>query len=284
MRALAAASAVLVIMAVLLAQRPTPERATRVVPGEAALRLEPPRAAHQAAPLPGAPITSAGADVATASVHQAAPKHTTAENAAAVEARRAATTTTQPGAAPRVERFRRGSREHAAAVGKALASPDYEHAAAPVARLYLAYFGRVPDYEGFGHYIGEREVGVPLEDIAQEFAGSPEFGMRYGELDNAAFVDRIHRNVGAAEAAQRDYWIAQLESGAMSRGEVMLAFSESGHFRSSTSDAVFIAMAYAQALGRAPTPAERAHWEAFLAAGHPHGAVLEALVGGRAGK
>ena len=193
------------------------------------------------------------------------------------------TTTGQLPSVAGVQRFKRGSREHAAAVGKALASPDYGQVVAPVARLYLAFFNRVPDYEGFGHYIAERDVGTPLADIAEEFAGSAEFAMRYGELDNAAFVDRIHRNVGAA-AAHRDYWIAQLDSGAMTRGQVMLQFSESDRFRATTHDAVFIAMAYAEALRRAPTPAERAHWEAFLVAGHPHGAMLEALVAGDAEK
>ena len=279
MRALAAASAVLVIMAVLLAGLPAPQIAAPTPPREQALepapRLAPQRASQQAMVVRGAPASTAGsAQVQLPGPHAPRPEHKTAE-----EAQRAAAATTRLASAARVERFKRGSREHAAAIGRTLESPDYAHAVQPVARLYLAYFSRVPDYEGFDHYITSRDVGTPLEDIAQEFAGSPEFDMRYGQLDNAGFVDRIHRNVGLADAVQRDYWIAQLDSGAMSRGEVMLAFSESEPFRASTSDAVFIAMAYAEVLGRAPTHAERAHWEAFLAAGRSHEALLEALVG-----
>jgi hypothetical protein len=69
----------------------------------------------------------------------------------------------------------------------------------------------------------------------------------------------------------------------MSRGEVMLALSEGPGFRAATDHAVFVTMAYAQALERAPTPAELAHWRAFLDAGGPQGSVLDALVGNRAG-
>lgn len=61
---------------------------------------------------------------------------------------------------------------------------------------------------------------------------------------------------------------------ASSAGESRGALAETG--------TVAAAPAYVEALRRAPTPAERAHWEGFLSAGNPHGAMLEALVAGDA--
>ncbi len=113
----------------------------------------------------------------------------------------------------------------------------------PVARLYLAYFQRHPDFQGFEYYIDEREGGRPLADIADEFAGSREFADRYGALDNAQFLDRIERNVGGEiDPEQRAQWLAQLDTGVVTRGQVMLALSESDGFREATGDEVYVAI------------------------------------------
>ncbi|MEO7810818.1 MAG: DUF4214 domain-containing protein [Usitatibacter sp.] len=163
----------------------------------------------------------------------------------------------------------------------AIDSEESSNAVAPLARLYFAFMDRAADYEGLNYYIGERDGGMSLESIAEEFAGSTEFGLRYGELDHAAFVDRVFRNVfdASPDAAQRAYWIARLESG-MTRGQVMLAFSESAAFRTASSNEVFVTMAYAEALRREPDPAGFARWVRFLDAGNPREAVIAGLLGG----
>lgn len=184
------------------------------------------------------------------------------------------------GARINVREFTPGSKAHADAIASVVGSAEAQQAVAPVARLYFAYFGRVPDYEGLSHYVEERDAGTPLGDIAEEFAGSDEFDLRYGALDHAGFVDLVFRNVagGAADAAQRAHWIAQLESGAMTRGEVMLAFSEGAGFQVRVGDEVFVTMAYAETLRRTPHPAELARWVGLLEAGHPRRAVIDSLV------
>jgi hypothetical protein len=182
-----------------------------------------------------------------------------------------------------VHRFAPGSKGHAEAIASTLASGGVQALAAPVARLYFASFNRAPDYEGLNYYIDERNGGEPLAAIADEFAGSVEFDGRYGELDNAAFVDRIHLNIAgsAADAALRAQWIAQLDSGAMTRGELMVALSESTQFRSLTANPVFVTLAYAETLGRAPSPAELERWVAYLDRGHPRDEVIQELLGKR---
>lgn len=182
-----------------------------------------------------------------------------------------------------VREFAPGSKAHAEALAQGLASEEFQDVVTPLARLYLAYFGRVPDYEGFDYYIGERERGESLDAIADEFAGSAEFEARYGALDNAAFVDRVLQNVFGLPGDAQDgaYWVDQLESGRLTRGQVMLIFSESAGYRATTANEVFVAIAYAQTLARAPDPADLARWVRFLEAGNPRRAVIDGLLAGR---
>lgn len=173
-----------------------------------------------------------------------------------------------------------GSKGISEAIASSIGSDNSEETVAPVARLYFAYFNRAPDYEGFDYYIDEHGGGRPLDAIAEEFAGSREFEMRYGSVDNAAFIDRVYQNVvgGPADAAQRAYWLGQLDSGSVTRGELMLAFSESAAFRALIGDEVFVTMAYAETLRRAPDPAELLHWLGFLDDGNPRVAVIDGLL------
>jgi hypothetical protein len=175
-----------------------------------------------------------------------------------------------------------GSKAHAEAIASTVQSEEYRNTVEPLARLYFAFFDRTADFEGLSWYIDERDAGVSLASIADDFAGSTEFRLRYGTLDDAAFVDRLYRNIfdTVPDNAQRAYWIGQLESG-MSRGQVMLAFSESPGFRAATANEVFVAMAYAQTLGTHPDPAALAHWARFLDAGHPREAVIAGLLARR---
>jgi hypothetical protein len=110
---------------------------------------------------------------------------------------------------------------------------------AEVARLYLAYFLRWPDEAGFDYWVGVRRSGRPLSAISTEFAGSAEFRQRYGSLSNRDFVGLVYRNVLGREpdGGGWDHWTSVLDRG-VSRGEVMLGFSESNEFRSRTSSDV----------------------------------------------
>jgi hypothetical protein len=170
-------------------------------------------------------------------------------------------------------------RTYAHAMAHFIAARDFADASAPLARLYFATFGRFPDQEGLEYYVAQRAQGRSLDAIADEFLGSREFDMRYGAIDNARFVDRVFTNVfgSAPDAVQRDYWLAALDSG-MTRAQLMLTFSEGAEFRYLSANEVFVAMAYAEALGRTPDDAGFAYWVRFLDAGNPREAVIEGLV------
>lgn len=103
-------------------------------------------------------------------------------------------------------------------------------------RLYLAYFRRRPDAAGRQYWIGRLLSGTGLGQISAAFAASPEFVGTYGLLDDRGFVELVYRNVlGRAPDAQGlFYWVAQLGSGRLDRGGVMVNFSESPEFKAIT--------------------------------------------------
>ena len=174
-------------------------------------------------------------------------------------------------------------RNDAAAIASIIESRTYQDTVSPVARLYFAYFERGPDLEGLDHYVAQHEGGRPLEAIADEFAGSQEIELRYGALDDAAFVDRVLRNVfdGAGNEQLRQLWIERLQSGAMSRGQMMLAFSEGAAFRAATANEVLVSLAYAEIFGRHAEPTELSRWVAFLDAGNSADAFVRGLLAAR---
>jgi len=78
---------------------------------------------------------------------------------------------------------------------------------------------------------------VSAETISNGFADSQEFQDRYGHLSDAQFVDLIYQNVmhRTPDAEGREYWIKELGLG-LSRGGLMLGFSESEEFIDKTAD------------------------------------------------
>ncbi|MGI9599357.1 MAG: DUF4214 domain-containing protein [Acidimicrobiales bacterium] len=106
---------------------------------------------------------------------------------------------------------------------------------AEVARLYLAYFLRKPDEAGYEYWVGVRQSGRSLAQISAEFVGSNEFRMRYGSLSNRQFVKLIYSNVLGRnpDAGGLEHWAGSLDEG-VSRGDVMVGFSESSEFKNRT--------------------------------------------------
>lgn len=98
-----------------------------------------------------------------------------------------------------------------------------------IERLYEAYYLRAPDSGGRAFWQEQRASGRSLEVISAQFAGAPEFEDLYGDLTNAAFVDLVYTNVlgRLGDEEGRAFWTSQLDTGARTRGSVMLEFSES---------------------------------------------------------
>ena len=108
-----------------------------------------------------------------------------------------------------------------------------QRSAGAVVRLYNAYFGRYPDQSGFAYWVGSVRGGRRLAEIAQHFATSTEFRREFGDLSNEGFVDTVYENVlgRAADSGGKNYWLRRLDSGSVSRGRLMIEFSESSENR-----------------------------------------------------
>ena len=104
-------------------------------------------------------------------------------------------------------------------------SAEFQERVAPVSRLYLAYFLRLPDTGGLTYWIDQKLNGMTLNEISDSFAGVQEFSDRYGSLDDSGFVNLVYNNVLSRnpDSEGLTYWNGQMNGG-MSRGEVMTGF------------------------------------------------------------
>jgi hypothetical protein len=76
--------------------------------------------------------------------------------------------------------------------------------------------------------VKKRSGGTKLGVIAASFATSSEFKTAYGAVTATQFVNLVYANVlqRKPDAAGLKHWVTKMEGG-MSRGDVMVAFSES---------------------------------------------------------
>jgi hypothetical protein len=142
-----------------------------------------------------------------------------------------------------------------------LALPGAANVTAPAIRLYLAFFLRIPDYGGLDYWIRKTRAGTSLDAAASQFAASPEFIRRYGELDNTGYLTLIYRNLfgRAPDPGGLEYWKRRLDGGAK-RGWVMRQFSESAEYKRKTASQVRVIQIYAAMLKRAPDSSGYAYW------------------------
>ena len=106
-----------------------------------------------------------------------------------------------------------------------------KHISGRMFRLYNAAFARFPDPDGLEYWIDKNYSGQNTDRVvAQSFLGSSEFSERYGtNVTHEVFVNNLYKNVlgREADASGLLYWSNQLISGAETRYEVLLGFSES---------------------------------------------------------
>jgi serralysin len=112
---------------------------------------------------------------------------------------------------------------------------------AGVHRLYLAALGRAADPTSLGAWSAALESGVTSTGAAAAtLIGSAEFAQRYGAPDNAGFVTVLYENAlgRAPDAAGLNTWVGGLDSGALTRPDVVLGLSESAESKARTAPAL----------------------------------------------
>lgn len=112
--------------------------------------------------------------------------------------------------------------------GDGMVALDVDGSAGQAYRLYQAAFDRTPDKAGLGYWIAMIDHGQTLQDVARDFAASPEFTSLVGaNVSDDQFVQALYQNVlhRPAEGAGQDFWVSSLQT--VSRADVLIAFSES---------------------------------------------------------
>jgi hypothetical protein len=112
---------------------------------------------------------------------------------------------------------------------------DIDESAASVARLYFGMLERAPETSGLAFYEGEFAKGLTVQQVANNFAESPEFRGKYGALDNSQFVTQLYLNVLDRQptASEVNFHVSRLTAGA-TRGDVAAGFTESPEYQVKT--------------------------------------------------
>jgi uncharacterized protein (DUF1800 family) len=148
-------------------------------------------------------------------------------------------------------------------------SPEFRDSIAPVARLYLAYFDRAPDFSGLTYWTARFQGGTSLAEISEAFAQSGEFVQLYGPKTNAEFVQLIYRNVleRQPDPSGYAYWVGELDSKRRTRGAVMAGFSESAEYAARSGPSVLVSLLYTAMMQRTPDTAGFSFWVNRIASG-----------------
>jgi hypothetical protein len=139
-----------------------------------------------------------------------------------------------------------------------LLSGDQTSDDARLVRLYLAYFKRPPDPDGFAYWQRQLDAGRGLVNAALKFAQSSEFTRTYGSLSNGDFIDLVYLNVLGREPdpTGRAFWLTRLDNKTKNRGEVMINFSESSENVRTKANHVQVFRLFRAMRGRFPSKTE----------------------------
>lgn len=125
-----------------------------------------------------------------------------------------------------------------------------------VIRLYFAYFGRAPEPAGLDYWQDRLDSGTAgLGKVSSFFASSQEFKTLYGGTTNTQFVTLVYQNVlfRNPEPSGLAYWKGRLDQGTITRGNLMVQFSESAEGKALRAADVVVADTYATLIRKAPT-------------------------------
>ena len=97
---------------------------------------------------------------------------------------------------------------------------------APLIELYIASFNRAPDAVGLDYWAAQFSGGMSLSQIAASFFVQPETVAAYPVGQSTqTFVNPVYQNVlgRQADTGGLNYWVGQLQSGAVAQNNFLLA-------------------------------------------------------------
>ncbi len=153
----------------------------------------------------------------------------------------------------------------------ASALSDFVGSAGPgamVDRLYVAFFLRLPDNQGYQYWIDALAGGESLTSIAEFFAESDEFQARYADKPFGEFLDQLYQDVlfRSPDEGGKAYWLNLLENDdRVTRGSIVSFFTEGpelGNLTSTRSEMVALTSLFED---RMPSQQEIQSWVSLRA-------------------
>jgi subtilisin family serine protease/sugar lactone lactonase YvrE len=159
-----------------------------------------------------------------------------------------------------------GTVTHGSLVDTVLNSTEFGIYVAPVSRLYLAAFQRVPDQPGLVNWVNYARAGNSLQSMADTFTASQEFINRYGGSSDTDYVTQLYQNVlgRAPDPGGLAHWTGLLSGGA-TRGQVLTGFSESQEGMKLFAPTLRTFLIYNAFLNATPAQADLDYWTNYLA-------------------
>ena len=138
-------------------------------------------------------------------------------------------------------------------------SDEYAGVVLPIARLYYAAFGRIPDASGLTYWVTTARAGSTMQQISTNFVRSAEFTSLYGSnVADSNFVDLLYKNVlgRTPDAGGKAYWLARLGTDKLPRATVLTYFANSQELITSKNPEIKVVTQYQSILGITPTRAQ----------------------------
>jgi murein DD-endopeptidase MepM/ murein hydrolase activator NlpD len=162
-------------------------------------------------------------------------------------------------------RLSSGAETPVSMISRLLTAPEYDGRVAPLVRLHLTAFGRVPDTASLLSWVrGTGQGGATLRQAADAIVSSPAFATAFASVPDAAFAATVQGNAlrRAGDGAAAQSWTDALASGAATRPDVLVGLSGSAEFRQTLDRQVGVVLAYAAMLERTPDDGGLNHWAA----------------------
>jgi CubicO group peptidase (beta-lactamase class C family) len=130
-------------------------------------------------------------------------------------------------------------------------SEEFQSRAYFIYRFYSAV-GKIPLYEGFmpdfakvSGFLTAQQLEDNKAAFVNEFMTRQDFQTKYGALtDPTAYVDALLQTMGLPNHQQRNFWIASLTNGSLTRAQVLRALVESGEVYQKYYNEAFVIMQY----------------------------------------
>ena len=141
-------------------------------------------------------------------------------------------------------------------------SPEFEQTGMSVIKNYIAVLGRDPEYAGWLYWFTQIHNGASANAVLNAFIASPEFHTTYGSLSNNQFVTLVYQNVlgRAPDTGGLNYWLNQLNTGALDRTGIMASFIASPEFTNRVTPRAYANLLYMGFLRRSADSTGLQNW------------------------